>query len=128
MGKAYTTISDLRQAAEGEIVSGPQSQLSLPGGISVSAGGAGSHVSITGTTPMDSQKTFETMVSSADSTLGKVLGITGQLAQGLFEQTPAAKAALAAGQPQEVFGSPPAADNKLLLIGGGLLLLFLLVK
>lgn len=86
--KVYTTteIEDYRQAAEGEIVTGVQSQLAMPGGIAL---GEGASLSITGATPMDADKTFEALVSSADSTLGKVLGLTSQLAAGIFETTPA---------------------------------------
>jgi len=109
-----TEIADYRQAAEAEIVSGVQSQLALPGGIAL---GEGASLSITGATPLDAGKTFETMLSNADSALGRVLGVTSQLAQGLFEQTPAG---IAEAQQASILGG----DGKLVLIGLGILLLF----
>lgn len=97
--KVYTetTITDLRQAAEADIVSGVGSQLALPGGIAL---GEGAALSITGATPMDAGKTFEQLLSNTDSTIGRVLGLTSQLAAGLFEQTPAGVAAFQSAQPQ----------------------------
>lgn len=78
--KVYTSteIQDLRQAAEGQVISGPQSQLSLPGGISA---GPGATVSITGA---DTAKSFEQMLDASQSSLGQVLGLTSQLASGIF--------------------------------------------
>jgi len=103
-----TTISDLRQAAEGEVIYGPQSRVSLPGSWNV---GEGSSVTITGSSPLDPQKTFEAVLSNSDSTLAKVLGVTGQLAQGLFEQTPGGAAAMTGTQTAGVGG------NKAIVVG-----------
>jgi len=117
-----TQISDLRQAAEGEVISGPQSQLALPGGFAL---GEGATVTITGTAGLDTQKTFEQMASSQESTLAKVLGLTNQLAAGIFEQS-STQAALAAGVP----GMTPAGteQNKFLIMGGLALLAFIFFK
>jgi len=133
--KVYTTteIEDYRQAAEGEIVTGVQSQLAMPGGIAL---GEGASLSITGATPMDADKTFEALVSSADSTLGKVLGLTSQLAAGIFETTPAlvglgSQIAASTKESMGVFAQTTSqqgeSTNKLIiaaLVGLGLLLLF----
>jgi len=117
--KSYsaTTISDYRQAAEGEIVSGVQSQLALPGGVAL---GEGATLSITGSTPLDAGQTFEKVLSNVDSTVGKLIGLSGQLAQGLFEQTPAGQATIAGSQQASITG-----DNKTILILAGVVLVFL---
>jgi hypothetical protein len=85
MGKAYswTEITDLRQAAEGQIVTGVQSQLALPGGVVL---GEGSSLTVTGA---DTGKTFDQMLDASQSTLGQVLGLTDRLAQSLFNLGPA---------------------------------------
>jgi len=116
---ATTQITDLRQAAEAEVVSGPQSQLALPGGMAV---GEGATVSITGTAGLDTQKTFEQMLSAQESTLGKILGVTNQLAAGIFE-TSATETALVAGVP-----AVTPAGSKMFLIGGLALLAFIFLK
>lgn len=123
--KVYTSteITDLRQAAEGEIVTGVGSQLALPGGI---AAGEGATVSITGATGLDAGKTLEQMLDASQSSLGQVLGLTSQLAGGLFAQTPTGQQAIAAFGPSA--GVSGGIDNKILVIGGFILLLFLMSK
>lgn len=121
MGKSYstTTITDLRQAAEADVVSGVGSQLALPGGVAL---GEGASFSITGATPLDAGKTFDAILSNTDSTLGRVLGLTSQLASGLFEQTPGGIAAMQAGQPGTQQAGILAGDSTLVLILGIVLL------
>jgi hypothetical protein len=115
--KVYTSteIQDLRQAAEGQVISGPQSQLALPGGISA---GPGASISITGA---DTGKTFEQILDASQSSLGQVLGLTSQLASGIFGGgKTAAVSTYAAPQQAGILTK----DSKLVLIGLGIVILF----
>lgn len=91
MSKSYSTteVADLRQVAEGEVIAGPQSTL-VTSGINL---GSGASLSITGS--LDTQKTFEQLVSSSESSLARALGLTQSLASGIFEQAAASQQQIA---------------------------------
>ena len=83
--KYDTDIQDYRQVAEAEYVSGPASQTTMPGGITLGEG-----ASFVSSPIPESQvaSVVGSLTSNMDSTLGKVLGLTNQIAMGALEMAP----------------------------------------
>jgi hypothetical protein len=128
MGKSYTEtntntrITDLSQIAEGETIAGTGS---IVGGEGTTIGQGGSFT-VTGA---NADKVISDILTNQDSTVGKLLGLSDQLAQGIFEVAPAAAAqAAVASQPSAIQPQPAgqAGTNTLIVIAGiGLLLILL---
>lgn len=124
--KTDTKITDLSQIAEGEVIAGVGSTVGLPGSVTVGQGGA---FTVTGA---NADKVIGGLVSNMDSTVGRLLGVTEQLAQGIFEIAPAA-AAEAISQTQglsttklsDIGTQQKESSKNMMLILGGAVLLFL---
>lgn len=79
-----TNITDKRQVAEGEYVAGPDSIMALPYSVLL---GEGASFSFT-EAPTDTSEIVGNVLSNMGSTVGQLLGIQGQMAQGMFELSP----------------------------------------
>jgi len=88
----HEEMEDLRQVAEGEVVSGPKSVQALPGGIAL---GEGAQLTIS---DAGAESTLSKVMESNESLVGKLLGLQSQMAQGIFEMAPAIAAETAAAQ------------------------------
>lgn len=111
-----TITSDLRQVAEGEIISGPESVLGMAGSTTL---GKGATLNITGADP---NEIVGSLLTNMDSTVAKLLGVQSQMAQGMFELAPKIIAEV------KGFEATAPATNYMPLAIGGLVLLFLFTR
>ena len=101
-----TDIEDYRQVAEADYVSGPASQTTMPGGITIGEGGQFEY-NIQAIPESQTEKVVSSLLSNQDSTFGKLLGLSNQLAGGIFEIAPTIANAIA-GQAFSSIGSQTA--------------------
>jgi len=113
-----TEVTDKRQVAEGEYVAGPDSVFAMPYSVALAEG---AKLDITG---VDAEKVVGGLLSNMDSQMAQLLGVQGQMAQGILEMAPK----LIPAGPSTVImpaAEPAISKNMIYIIVGIILFLFM---